>query len=145
MFLIVTMILAGCTSQALKYDSDWLTDFEAARQQSEATGRPILIDFTGSDWCHFCILLNNEVFSEEAFKAFAAEHLVLLKIDFPRQNPLPEDVAAANRELAMKYGIRGYPTIILADKDGKEFARTGYRRGGVDAYIEHLKELLDKQ
>ncbi len=120
----------------------WETDFQAALARSAELGRPVLADFTGSDWCRFCIMLHNEVFSQSEFKEFAAENLVLFVADFPRQKEIPDELRQQNEGLAGRYGIQGFPTILILDAEGNELARTGYRRGGVQAYIEHLKELL---
>jgi protein disulfide-isomerase len=122
--------------------SPWMTDFEAAKAVAEDRGVPILVDFTGSDWCGWCIRLTQEVFSQEAFLAFAGEHLVLLKLDFPRRTQLPQALREQNEALRVRFGVRGFPTIVLLDAEGTEMARTGYREGGPEAYIAHLKELL---
>lgn len=121
----------------------WLTDYDQALKVAAEKKLPVLVDFTGSDWCGWCIRLDKEVFSQDAFKAYAKENLVLLKLDFPRRNKLPKDEAARNQALAEKFGIQGFPTIVLLGDDGQEKARTGYKPGGADAYVEHLKGLLD--
>jgi len=123
-------------------DVEWMTDFEAARKQAEKTGNPILVNFSGSDWCGWCIRLDKEVLSQPAFKEYAGENLVLFLADFPRLTEQPEDLKQQNRELASRYGVRGFPTILLVDADGKKLAQTGYRRGGAEAYTEHIEELL---
>lgn len=141
--LTVLGLVALAAPLRVAADALWITDFEQAKTQAAAKGIPILIDFTGSDWCGWCIRLDKEVFSKAEFQGYAKENLVLLKIDFPRKK-LPEAQAAANQSLAEKYGVQGYPTIVLADAEGKELARSGYRQGGPDAYVEHLKGLLKK-
>ncbi|MFU8779875.1 MAG: thioredoxin family protein [Kiritimatiellia bacterium] len=120
----------------------WLTDFEAAKSAAAERGVPILVDFTGSDWCGWCIRLKAEVFSQAAFSAYARENLVLLELDFPMRTQLPEALREQNEGLRERFRIRGFPTILLLDAKGEELARTGYRRGGPEAYVEHLKELL---
>lgn len=131
-----------CGLSAAGADDSWLDDFAEAKKTAAEQGRPILIDFTGSDWCGWCIRLDREVFSQEAFKTYAAENLVLFAADFPRRKKLPEATVKQNRELANAYGVRGFPTIILVDAEGKEIARTGYKEGGPEAYVTHLKDLL---
>lgn len=123
-------------------EDTWLTDFAAARQQAAEKGRPILVDFSGSDWCGWCIRLDKEVFSKREFRNYADDALVLFLADFPNAKQQPEDVEAQNRKLAETYGVRGFPTVLLMDKDGKVLARTGYRKGGPKAYVDHLKSLL---
>jgi len=122
--------------------ADWLTDFESARREAAARNVPILADFSGSDWCGWCIRLDKEVFSQPEFKAYAEKNLVLFLADFPSRKPQSDAVKQQNRELAERYGIRGYPTILLLDSAGNVLKRTGYQSGGAGAYVEHLKSLL---
>lgn len=123
---------------------EWTSDFEAALKASAETGKPVLADFTGSDWCSWCMRLESEVFGTDAFKNFAKENFVLFVADFPNEKQIPAAVAEQNRKLAEKYAVQGFPTLLILDKTGKEIARTGYRRGGAEAYIEHLKSLAPK-
>lgn len=123
-------------------DDAWMTDFEASKAKAEAEDKPMLVDFTGSDWCMWCIKLDKEVFSKEAFKKYAAENLILVEIDFPRQKSQSDELKAQNRALAEKYGVRGFPTILLLNAEGEVIKKTGYRPGGPEKYVEHLKEAL---
>jgi protein disulfide-isomerase len=120
----------------------WLTDFEAAKKQAAEKNLPILADFSGSDWCGWCIKLDNEVFSKDVFKAYAQDNLVLFLADFPSRKPQPEDVKKQNEILQKEYGIRGFPTVLLLDAEGKVLERTGYQAGGPEKYVEHIKKLL---
>jgi len=120
----------------------WLTDYDAAVAKAKAEKKTILLDFTGSDWCGWCIKLDKEVFSQKAFKEYADKNLVPVVLDFPRKKEQSEEIKKQNRELQKKYKIRGYPTIILVNSEGKEIARTGYQRGGAEKYVEHLKTLI---
>lgn len=120
----------------------WIESFADAQTTARETGNPILADFTGSDWCVWCVRLKKEVFSQEAFKEYAKANLVLFKADFPQRTPQAEDLKQQNRELATRYGIQGFPTILLLDAGGKELARTGYQAGGAEKYVDHLRELL---
>ncbi|OQY38387.1 MAG: hypothetical protein B6226_03740, partial [Candidatus Cloacimonetes bacterium 4572_65] len=109
----------------------WLENYEEALQLASKENKLVLIDFTGSDWCIWCKRLKAEVFTQEAFKKYAAENLVLLELDFPSTfKDLPQEVQAERRSLATKYEIKGYPTILLTDASGKVVARTGYQDGG---------------
>jgi thioredoxin-related protein len=120
----------------------WVDDFAEAKRLAAEKGVPILVNFSGSDWCGWCIRLDQEVFDQELFKEYAKENLVLFVADFPRRKELPEQVSKQNRELAEKLGIMGFPTVLLIDAEGKEVARTGYQPGGPGLYVAHLKELL---
>lgn len=124
---------------------DWLENYAEALAAAKQLKRPVLIDFTGSDWCGWCIRLDREVFSQKAFIKYAKRDLVLLKLDFPQRKKLSEALQKQNMELAKKFGIRGFPTIVIVDAEGKEIARTGYQRGGAKNYVDHLKDLLEKR
>ena len=139
--LIAGLLLAAPFSRAGK--AEWLTDFEAARKLAGEKNRPVLVDFSGSDWCGWCIKLDREVFSQESFGNYAKQNLVLFLADFPRGKAQPAEVARKNAELAKKYGVRGFPTVLLVNADGKIIARTGYRDGGPGAYVSHLRELIE--
>lgn len=112
-----------------------MTDFEAAQAKAAAEQKPMLLDFTGSDWCGWCIKLDKEVFSQEAFQNYAAEALVLVELDFPRGKDQSAKLKAQNKALAEKYGIRGFPTILILSPEGELIEKTGYRRGGAESYV----------
>ncbi len=121
----------------------WLTSFAAAKAEAAKRNVPILADFSGSDWCGWCIKLDKEVFSTEAFKKYASQNLVLLLVDFPRMKSQSEEVKKQNNDLAEKLEIQGFPTVVLMDSTGKIIGRTGYRPGGGDSYVAHLRKLLE--
>ena len=120
----------------------WTTDFEAAKKLAATRNVPILADFSGSDWCGWCIKLDREVFSKPTFQAYASTNVVLFLADFPSHKELPAAVKAQNEKLAEEYGVRGFPTVLLLDATGKVLGRTGYQAGGPEAYVKHLKQLL---
>jgi len=136
--IVVGSALSAAGSEA------WLTDFEAAKKQAAEKKLPIIANFSGSDWCGWCIKLDREVFEKPEFLDYAKKNLVLLTLDFPARKKQPKAIADQNKALATKYGIRGYPTILLLDAKGEVVAKTGYRPGGPAAYVEHIKELMAK-
>jgi len=138
---VVAMVTAAMGADK---DSGWTSDFGAATKAAAESKRLILADFTGSDWCIWCKKLDAEVFQTDEFKKFAGENLVLFVADFPNDRPLAKETAEQNRKLAEKYGVEGFPTVLLLDAQGKEVARTGYRRGGAAEYVAHLKSLMEK-
>ena len=117
----------------------WLTDLDAAKKQAAAEKKDILIDFTGSDWCGWCIKLDKEVFSTAEFKA--QKNFVLVSLDFPSKKQIPADAKAKNEALMKQWGVQGFPTIILANASGQPYAQTGYQQGGPVKYLAHLAEL----
>ncbi len=108
--------------------SIWTTDFDAALKEAAATKRLVLVDFTGSDWCGWCIKLDEEVFDKPEFKAAAPKKFVLVKLDFPQKKKLPAGERERNDALAKKYEVQGYPTILVLDGEGKVVGRTGYTK-----------------
>jgi thioredoxin-related protein len=103
-----------------------------------------MLDFSGSDWCGWCIKLEKEVFSQDAFKDFAEKNLVCVLVDFPQKKKQTGEQKQQNRDLATKYGIQGYPTIIILDPDGEPVAKTGYLQGGSRNYVQHLNEIIER-
>ena len=120
----------------------WSTDYETALRKAKEENRHVLVAFTGSDWCGWCIRLNREVFSTVEFQEFAKNNLVCVKIDFPRKKMLPKEMAEPNDRLQRQFGVRGYPTVFLLGADGTALVRTGYREGGSKEYVNHLKSLI---
>ena len=86
-------------------DGNWLTDFEEAKTKARKEGKKILADFSGSDWCYWCKILDKEVFSTATFKKYAQQHFVLLMLDFPRENRQSNKIKKQNKALAKKFGI----------------------------------------
>lgn len=120
----------------------WLTDYEKAIAAAKEKDLPVLINFSGSDWCIWCIKLMEEVFEKEEFVEYAKENLVLLNLDFPRESAQSKEVQAANQALAERFGIEGFPTVILLNSKEEIIGQTGYREGGPEAYVDHLKKML---
>jgi thioredoxin-related protein len=119
----------------------WLTSYEEAQKEAQAKHRLLVMDFTGSDWCGWCIMLDKEVFSKPEFKEYANKNLVLLELDFPRMKKMPPETVAQNERLAMKYGIQGFPTVVVFDSDGKPLGALGYEQGGPQVFIARLEKL----
>ena len=120
----------------------WVSDFEKAKQTAAAEGKDLLIDFTGSDWCGWCIKLRKEVFDLDAFKTAAPKNFVLVEIDFPQnKTKLTKETQEQNAKLQTQFGIQGFPSIVLADAQGRPYAQTGYQAGGPEKYLPHLDEL----
>jgi len=124
--------------------SEWITDFETAKKQATAEGKPILLYFSGSDWCAPCIKLKKEIFQSEAFSAYAKENLVLLMADFPRRKanrPSPEQ-QVHNDALAEKYNRTGaFPFTALLDANGKKLTSwSGFPDLTVEQFIAAIKK-----
>jgi len=128
--------------RAMAESETWLTDFAKAKKSAEEKQLPIMAVFSGSDWCSWCVEFDKAVLSKEEFKNFAKDSLVLFLADFPNKKKLPEETKRQNEQLAEKYGVESFPTVLLINKDGKVLAKTGYLPGGAKKYVEHLKSLI---
>ena len=137
---IAALVLA--TGMAAQAGGAWLTDFAAAQKAAAEKKLPIFALFTGSDWCPWCVKLEKEVLSQKAFLDYAEKNLVLFKADFPRNKKVAPAVMKANRELQAKYGVQGYPTVVLVNADGAAIGNTGYEPGGPESYVANLGKLL---
>ena len=144
--LAVFTLSLAIVGTALAGDAVWMHDYEAAKKQAKEEGKPIFINFTGSDWCGWCIRLEKEVFTQKEFEEYASENLVLVEIDFPRKKEQTAEVKKQNEALDKAFEIEGYPTLFLLDAEGKKLSEdVGYREGGAQAYVGHLQELLEKK
>lgn len=136
--LTLAGLLAG---SALAGGEGWTEDFTGAKQTATTQSKDMLLDFTGSDWCGWCVKLNKEVFSHDEFKTYAKDNFVLVELDYPRAKEQSDEIKTQNAALKTTYAIRGYPTILLTDELGRPYAKTGYKAGGPEAYVDHLEEL----
>ena len=144
--LLAGLALAMTASFTTAAGEEWMTDFEAAKAKAAKENKDLLVDFTGSDWCGWCIKLVDEVFKHDSFKKGVADKFILVELDFPRdKSKLSEAIQKQNETLQKEYGVRGFPTILLMDAKGRPFAQTGYQAGGPEKYLEHLDELRKKR
>lgn len=130
------------STQFARAESAWVNDYKKAQDEAKATHKFLLLNFTGSDWCGWCIKFDRDVFSQPEFKDFARNNLVLVELDFPRAKPQPPEVRKQNRELAQQYEVVGFPTIVVLNSDGQKLWQfDGYFPGGPDAFIAELQKL----
>lgn len=134
-------------SHAVQFDGaklgHWTMDYDAAAKLARDKNLPMMINFTGSDWCGWCKLMDKDVFAKDGWKDYAAKNVVLVTIDFPSDKSIvPEKYVARNEALKNEFGIQGYPTYMVLDSDGK--TRLGQLGAGKDmtpeAFIEQFKE-----
>jgi len=123
----------------------WSTDLDPALRQARAEEKKALVNFTGLGWCPFCIRLEREALRTKEFVAFASKRFVPVVVDFRKRPPLPRNEALKNRKLMKKYGITGFPTLLVLDSSGKAIGRqAGYSGGGAAAVIRKLSRIVEK-
>ena len=132
----------SCGSKQTSDELNWTTDLGKAIELAKKEHKAILVNFTGSDWCQWCFKLSAEVFSKDEFKEYANNNLILVKIDFPQKIQQSNQTKMYNQSLAQRFGVQGFPTIIIFNSEGKPLAKTGYQPGGPVNYINQIKEIL---
>jgi thioredoxin-related protein len=133
------------SSSATQSSVRWGTDFSNALSQAQSQNKLVLMDFTASDWSPACTKFDQEVLSTPQFAAYAQSKLVLLQVDFPHGIPQTEKVRYANRDLANRFNVSTYPTLVLVDSSGTELGRqTDYAPGGPSAFIAELDSFSKK-
>lgn len=154
LFFALLLISSFATAQS-EYKAThegWLVKVEEAYDLSQKTGKPILANFTGSDWCGWCKRLSAAVFNKPAFKSWAEDNVVLLELDFPRRKELPAEIQQQNQSLQQAFQIRGYPTIWVfnLDKDAstgkfmiEALGKTGYTPS-VEEFTSGVDQMLER-
>ena len=143
--LLVGSLISGGIIASSKAAEGWKTDYTAALERAAKENKMVLLDFTGSDWCGWCIKLQKDTFSKPEFKKFAEESLVLVELDFPRGKTQSDELKKQNEELAEKFGVQGFPTLVLLDPQGKEATRNvGYLQGGPEAFIQWVESARNR-
>ncbi len=135
---------AAAATLSKSVPAGWMEDFSAAKAKAAAEGKFLLVAFSGSDWCHWCVKMEEETYSKPDFVKEASKRFVLVMIDNPRDSSILSPLARTqNRKLTSQFGIRGFPTTLVAYPDGTEVKRfSGYRKGGPSAMINFLEEEL---
>ncbi len=137
--LMLALMMGVVLGMTAATPEGWSTDLAASKKIAAEKKRPMLLLFTGSDWCPYCIQLERNVLSKKAFREFASEKLTLVFLDFPRRTELSPAQRKANETLAVQYRVEGFPTIVLTDAAGKEFKRLGYS----PSFMKELEEAVE--
>ena len=146
---IFIIILFSVVGISYGQNSNWYSDARQAVTQSNKVKKPLLVFFTGSDWCGWCKKLQKEVFNTTEFKKWATNNVVLLELDFPRDNKQPPNIIEQNQQLQQVFKVEGYPTVWFVTatvKDGKTsfsgLGRSGYVAGGTKQWLLTANEIL---
>jgi protein disulfide-isomerase len=146
---IVFALLLIATISTNAQELTWETNIEKAIAVSNKTNKPMLMFFTGSDWCGWCIKLQNEVLKTPEFAAWVKDKVVLVELDYPRRTPQSDELKMQNNGLQQAFAVQGYPTVWFAYaglKDGKtnfeQIGKTGYVAGGPSKWLEGADEIM---
>jgi protein disulfide-isomerase len=141
-FVLFILLFTACNNGQTSDSLNWQSNLEEAVAQAKKENKAVLVNFTGSDWCKWCMKLSDEVFSQDEFETYAEQNLVLVKLDFPRNIRQSNETKMYNNTLAQRYGIQGFPTILVFNNQGKLVAKTGYQPGGASNYVSHIQSFL---
>lgn len=137
----VMILFSGAFLMADAYPPEgWSSDLLGAIRESEESGKDILLNFTGSDWCVWCHKLRDEVFETDEFLSYAEENLILVFLDYPNGISLSKETQKQNQLMQSLFGVQGFPTIWLMDSEQVPVLQTGYQEGGGKAFIKTLEE-----
>lgn len=147
--LLFVFVLSGFAAQA--QDIYWETNVEKAAQLSMKTNKPLLLFFTGSDWCGWCKRLQKEVLKTSEFAEWAQNNVILVELDFPHF-PQPEALVQQNKALLQMFQVQGYPTVWFTNvsmKEGKlsldRLGSTGWLAGGAPKWLETANQIIGKK
>ena len=141
--LIAGLILIHASTA---FGAIWLTDFPKAQAKATEEKKLILIDFTGSDWCPPCMALHKNVLTIKEFETFAKDNLILVLADFPKKKVLTKAQQAANEQLAKRFEVKGYPTVVVLDSAGKQLHKSvGYGGATAKEFVAEIEKLKAKK
>ena len=146
---LLLILVAFSSISLFAQELSWETDMSKAVERAEKENKVIMLFFTGSDWCGWCVRLQNEVFKQADFKTWAQEKVVLVELDFPRKTPQSEDIKNQNVTLSQMFEVKGYPTVwfVKPSKAGEKInlekiGSTGYVAGGPGAWLLGANQIL---
>lgn len=121
----------------------WTTNYEEACVLSKKTGKPLVLFFTGSDWCSWCSKLDEEALATSEFAEAVNDRFIFLKVDFPMHIILPIEQIKQNKSLQDKFSVRSFPVLVLLDANQKQIGTVGYRPGDGKQFAAHLLKMID--
>ena len=150
--ILITLLLVIGSYAVEAQELVWNNNLNKAMEISKKTNKPLMLFFTGSDWCGWCIRLQTEVFKKPEFAAWAKENVVLVEVDFPRRTALSAELTAQNNELQQFFAVQGYPTVWFVNAtsvDGKtnfdKLGSTGYLAGGPANWLNVANGFIKKK
>lgn len=156
-FIIVVLVFGSLLVQAQETKASkklknlpWQTDVYKAIKTSNKEKKPLLLFFTGSDWCGWCMRLQKEVLKTPEFMTWAKKNVILVELDFPNENKQTEEIKAQNNTMQRIFGVQGYPTVYFAtaklnsqnEPSFTKIGSTGYVAGGPNAWLAKADGIL---
>jgi thioredoxin-related protein len=150
--LFILFISLSAITVKAQEDLTWHTDMAKASELSMKEKKPLMLFFTGSDWCGWCIRLQKEVFKKEEFTKWAKQNVILVELDFPKRTAQEEALKQQNYQMQQIFQVKGYPTVWLVNPEktaeGKinlsALGSTGYVAGGPEKWLEGVNSIIKK-
>jgi protein disulfide-isomerase len=151
--ILIALFFVATVSVKAQDGLKWYSEINQAIEASRQEQKPLFLFFTGSDWCGWCMKLQNEVFKTPEFTAWAKDHAILVDLDFPRRTPQSDALKSQNNQLQQTFAVQGYPTVFFVnakktekDKyDLSSLGKTGYVAGGPDKWIECANAMIQQK
>ncbi len=147
--LTLTSQAEDAAAEAVQIDGakvgQWTMDFDAAKELASEKKLPLLLNFTGSDWCGWCKLMDKNVFAQKPWQEFASSNVLLVTLDFPKDKSIvPEKYVKRNEELKNQFSVRGFPTYVILDTNGEtKIGQLGAGREKTpDSFIAEFKSVV---
>lgn len=142
-FALVAMLWVGCLSAAEVATSkvQWMSNYQQGMQQAQQSGKPLLVLFTGSDWCSWCKKLEQEILSRPEFEQSLANRFVFVKLDFPLYKTGDPAETERNKTIQKQFDVQGFPTIVIVSANGQKIGSAGYQPMSPKAYADHLLQI----
>jgi protein disulfide-isomerase len=123
----------------------WLTSVPEAEAEAKKDHKLVLLYFTGSDWCEWCLRMDAEIFAKPEFAKYASNNLALVELDFPNRKPQPVKLKQDNEALRAKFNVEVFPTLIATKPDGAVvWTMAHYPLGGVPELLAQLDDARKK-
>lgn len=139
---ISTLIFSVLVALAAQAEVKWHTDVQEATKLAKKENKALFLNFTGSDWCQYCVHNEKTVFSQAAFDSYVKKNMVCVLLDFPRKNELPQALIEQNNQLKFQYAVKGFPTYWILNH---QLERLGKLEGGANSavrFIEQVDEII---
>jgi uncharacterized protein YyaL (SSP411 family) len=143
--VLAAVILCGCNQKAVvtKRSDIWKADYDAALKQAAAENKYVLVSISGLEWCGWCKMLEEEVFSQPEFIAYAKENLICILLDFDNSGRATNAEFAKQHEMLLeKFQVQGFPMVLILNPQGKGIVRDSYQPGGAAKYVEFIKGVI---
>lgn len=122
----------------------WSTNYQKSYELSIKHNLPMIMVFSGSDWCKSCIKLREQILVSPEFSEWANENAVCLSVDFPSQkkNQLSLELRAQNDSLAKQFNKNGVFPLVLIFSEGEVIGNLGYKDITPQEYITKLENII---